>query len=172
MVPIRALPNEKNTGYHMTITLGKLPSINANKNKTKSYDDDVDDKNDHSYPSLTNGINKKKKVLGVTGSDNSSVKKPGDNQLKAFRSTYESFPEETPWSASSSSTLKRAKSDDMLPRLNSKSLITTDTRRRDVSPLVHDTKSYTNGSSSKRGNISDDDEENFNPHQNSKVILS
>ncbi len=95
------------------------------------------------------------------------MKKSTNNEPKAFRSTYESFPEETPWSAST--TLKMTKSDDMLPRLNTKSSITSDTKRKTVSPLVHDTKSYTNGSLSKRDHVSDDDEDSYG--QKSKVCF-
>jgi hypothetical protein len=95
------------------------------------------------------------------------MKKPNDNEPRAFRSTYESFPEETPWSLSS--TLKTTKSDDMLPRLYTKPSITNDTRKRDMSPLVRDTKPFTNGSISRRDKGSDDDD--FNRQQKSKVNL-
>ncbi len=146
---------DKTTDYRSRITSEKLPSLNTNKTKTKLYSDD-----DDIYPTSTNNFNKKKKVLGET--------KSNDNEPKAFRSTYEPFPEETPWS--SSSVLKPSKSDDILPRLYTKPLVTNDTKRRDMSPLVHDTKLYTTGSLSKRNNHSDD-EDYFNRQQKSKVIV-
>jgi len=149
----------KTTDYRSRITSEKLPSLNINKTKTKLYsdDDDID-------PISTNNFKKKKKVLGET----TTIKKSNDNEPKAFRSTYEPFPDETPWS--SSSILKPSKSDDMLPRLYTKPLGTNDTKRRDMSPLVHDTKLYTTGSLSKRTNHSDD-EDYFNQQQKSKVIF-
>ncbi|UJR21281.1 hypothetical protein I4U23_024373 [Adineta vaga] len=151
---------EKNTDPRSKITSEKLPSINLNKSKTKAYSDDENEEESHGYT-------KKKKVLGTTNSNQASLKKTHDNQLKAFRSTYESFPEETPWSISTS-LLKATKSDDTLSRLNTRTSLTNDLRRRDVSPLVHDLRSYTNGSSFKRDNYNDDEEQNFNYSQKSK----
>ncbi len=147
------------------MTLEKLPSIHTNKNKTKLYSDDDDI--DHNYSSSTKDFDKKKKVLGGTTSNDKSMKKSNDNELKAFRSTFEPFPEETPWSPSSM--LKPTKNDDMLPRLYTKPPITNDIKRPGMSPLVHDTRSYTNGSFSKRHNS--DDEDDLYGQQKSKVIF-
>jgi hypothetical protein len=155
----------KNTDYRSKITSEKLPSINASKNKIKLYSDDDNDQN---YSSSPKDFNKKKKLLGTTTNYDKSIKKSSDNEPKAFRSAYESFPEETPWA--SSPMLRPTKSDDTLPRLYTKPSITSDIKRRDVSPLVHDTKSYSTGSLSKRYNHSDD-EDDFNRQQKSKVIF-
>ncbi|CAF4587684.1 unnamed protein product, partial [Rotaria sp. Silwood2] len=148
----------KNTDYHSKITSEKLPSIYTNKNKIKAASDDDDD-DDNIKSSSTNDFNKKKKIVGGNKSNDTSIKRSTNNDPKAFRSTYESFPEETPWSTSS--TLKLTKSEDMLPRFSTKSSITNDSKRRNMSPLVHDTKSYTNGSLSKRNNASDDEEDYY-----------
>ncbi|CAF4535226.1 unnamed protein product, partial [Rotaria sp. Silwood2] len=148
----------KNTDYHSKITSEKLPSIYTNKNKIKAASDDDDD-DDNIKSSSTNDFNKKKKIVGGNKSNDTSIKRSTSNDPKAFRSTYESFPEETPWSTSS--TLKLTKSEDMLPRFSTKSSITNDSKRRNMSPLVHDTKSYTNGSLSKRNNASDDEEDYY-----------
>jgi hypothetical protein len=106
-------------------------------------------------------LNKKKKVTGITNQDtNVSMKKSTDNEPKSFRSTYEPYPEEAPWSS------KTTKSDDITSRLYTKPSITNDPTKR-ISPLVHDTKSYASGLTSKRGNLSDDDD--FMGKQKSKV---
>ena len=146
-------PKFKSASYHSNITSEKLPSINTNKNKPKVFSDDDDD-----YSRLDNEMNKKKKVLG--GANNiptRPMKKSNENEPKAFRSTYESFPEETPWSLSSM--LKPTKTDETLPRLYPKLSTNSDTKKRGVSPLVHDTKSYTNGSRFKRDENSDDEDD-------------
>ncbi|CAF3709253.1 unnamed protein product [Adineta steineri] len=150
------------------ITSEKLPSITTNKNKIKTYSDDEDDDNKNNLSPL-NGLNKKKKVVGAPNTNVIPKKNLRDNETKAFRSTYEAFPEETPWSTPSTA-LKLARSDDILTRLNTKSSLTGDTKRRDVSPLIRDTKSYTNNSSLKRDNNSDDDDEDYNRLQKSKPI--
>lgn len=51
----------KSSDNRTKITSEKLPSINATKNKTKSYSDDDDDDVNHNYSSTTNDFNKKKK---------------------------------------------------------------------------------------------------------------
>jgi hypothetical protein len=66
--------------------------------------------------------------------------------------------------------LKTTKSDDTLPRLYAKPPLSSDIKRRGLSPLVHDTKSYTNGSTFKRDNNSDG-EDDFMRQQKLKVIL-
>ena len=154
--------------YHSKITSEKLPSITAKKTTTSKFNSDDDD-DDDIFPGK-NELNKKKKLTGATSyntSNDRSTKKSNENEPKAFRATFESFPEDTPWSASTSSKLKPTKSDTTLPRLYSKPSSTYDTKRRDVSPLVHDTKPYTNGSTWKRDNHSDDEDDYLK--QKSKV---
>ncbi|CAM4789774.1 unnamed protein product [Rotaria magnacalcarata] len=149
----------KNTDYHSRMTTEKLPSIFPSKTKTKAYSDNDDDDDDvyRSKSSIGNDFNKKKKVTGPIQNNDAATKRSSSNEPKPFRSTYEPFPEETPWSASSP--LKLRKSDDMLSKLHSKSSIVSDSKRRNMSPLVHDTKSYTNGLLSKRNNGSDDEDD-------------
>ncbi|CAF1658807.1 unnamed protein product [Rotaria magnacalcarata] len=149
----------KNTDYHSRMTTEKLPSIFPSKTKTKAYSDNDDDDDDvyRSKSSIGNDFNKKKKVTGPIKNNDAVTKRSSSNEPKPFRSTYEPFPEETPWSASSP--LKLRKSDDMLSKLHSKSSIVSDSKRRNMSPLVHDTKSYTNGLLSKRNNGSDDEDD-------------
>ncbi|CAF1224485.1 unnamed protein product [Rotaria sordida] len=152
--------NNDNKYSKAKITSEKLPNIFTNKNKIKAANDDDDDDDDDDVKlSSTNDYNKKKKVLGGNQSNDTLIKRSTSNDPKAFRSTYESFPEETPWSTSS--TLKITKSEDMLSRFSPKLSITNDTKRRNLSPLIHDTKSYTNGSLSKRDNVSDDEEDYY-----------
>ena len=117
-------------------------------------------------------LNKKKKLIGATGNnDNERLKKRvNGDEPKAFRATFESFPEEAPWSVSTSSKLKPAKSETTLPKLYSKPSSTYDTKRRDVSPLIHDAKPYSNGSTFKRDNHSDDDDDDYS-RQKSKVLF-
>ncbi|CAF0976467.1 unnamed protein product [Rotaria sp. Silwood1] len=156
----------KNTDYHSKITSEKLPNIFTNKNRIRAASDDDDDDDNDVKSSSINDFSKKKKLVGGNKSTDMLMKRSASSDPKAFRSTYESFPEETPWSTSS--TLKLTKSEDMLPKFNTKSSITSDTKRRNMSPLVHDTKSYTNGSLSKRDNVSDD-EEDYYGQQKSKL---
>ncbi|CAF0874381.1 unnamed protein product [Adineta ricciae] len=154
----------KDTDSHTKITSQKLPDINMNKSKSKTYSD-----GENEDRPLSNGLLKKKKLLGTSNNNQSSLQKSRDNELKAFRSTYESFPEDTPWSISTS-VLKSTRSDDILSRFNTRTSLANDSKRRDVSPLVRDLKSYTNGSSShKHDNYSDDDEHNNNYSQRSKT---
>jgi hypothetical protein len=158
----------KNSDNRSRITSEKLPSIT--KNNTKSYsDDDDDDVYVRNKTSPTNGINKKKKVLGGVGYNDTSTKKSNTNDPKAFRSTYEPFPEETPWTSSSG--FKSTRNDDMFPKLNTKSSIIGDTKRRDISPLVRDTKSYSTNSLSKR-NVGSDNEDDYTRQQKAKVIFN
>ncbi|CAF4452585.1 unnamed protein product, partial [Rotaria magnacalcarata] len=84
------------------------------KTKTKAYSDNDDDDDDvyRSKSSIGNDFNKKKKVTGPIQNNDAATKRSSSNEPKPFRSTYEPFPEETPWSASSP--LKLRKSDDML----------------------------------------------------------
>ncbi|CAF3692529.1 unnamed protein product [Rotaria socialis] len=161
----------KNTDYHSRMTTEKLPSIFPGKAKTKAYsdnDDDDDDDDDvyRSKSSMGNDFSKKKKVIGPITNNNAATKRSSSNEPKPFRSTYEPFPEETPWSISSA--LKLTKSDDMLSKLHSNSSILSDSKRRNMSPLVHDTKSYTNGSLSKR-NYGSDDEDDIYKQQKPKL---
>jgi hypothetical protein len=143
------------------MTSEKLPSIN--KNTSKAYSDDDDD----IYSSSKNDFNKNKKVFGTTNNNDRSIKKSNDNEPKAFRSTFEPFPDDT--LGSLSSMLKPTKSDDTLPRVYGKPPFSSDTKRRGVSPLVHDTKPYTNGSTFKRNNNSDG-EDDYMRQQKLKVI--
>jgi len=114
----------------------------------------------------TSGINKKKKVIGATGNSNDvPIKKLNSNEPKSFRSQYEPFPEQAPWS---SPTIKTTKPDDNTSRLYTKPLLTNDLTKRTISPLVHDTKPYNSSSISKRNNFSDDDDD-FNQKQKLKV---
>ena len=78
------------------------------------------------------------------------------------------MPEETPWLTSFPSTLR--KSDDTLPILQAKSSTMNDTRRRNMSSIVYDTKSYPTSSPSKRDSASDD-EGNFDRQEKSKVTF-
>ncbi len=111
-------------------------------------------------------MNKKKKVIGVASSNHDvTSKKSNDHEPKSFRSSYEPFPEETPWSLSSK---KTTKPDDIISRSYIKPPITSDSTKRMMSPLVHDTKSYNIPSISKRDNLSDDDD-SFNRKQKIKV---
>jgi hypothetical protein len=154
---------DKTPPYRPRITSEKLPSLNTNKHQTKVYSDD----DDRDYFPAKNDLNKNKTVSARITSHNRSIKKSDDNEPKAFRSTYEPFPEETPWS--SSSMLKLSKNDETFPRLNTKSSVINETKRKGMSPLIHDTKSYSNGSLSKRND--DDDDDDFNHQQKSKVIF-
>lgn len=107
----------------------------------------------------TNGFNKKKKVIGAAANqnnNNTSIKKPSSDEPKSFRSSYEPFPEDTPWS--SSRTTKTTKPDDIITRSFAKPLLTNDPIKR-MSPLVHDIKPYGSGSLLKRDNLSDDDDD-------------
>jgi hypothetical protein len=177
--------NRNNTDYRSTINSTKLPNLDLNKTKTKTsghetYDEDDDDirsrpnisrsiydNNDHNQSNLTStsGFNKKKKVIGATGND-VSIKKSNSNEPKSFRSSYEPFPEEAPWS---SSTIKTTKPDDNISKFYTKPLLTNDSTKRTMSPLVHDTKPYNSSSITKRSNRSDDDDDDFNQKQKLKV---
>lgn len=147
---------DKPTGASRSkITLEKLPSINSKKTTNRFISDDDDD-----IIQTKNDLNKKKKLIGTTGNnDNDRLKKKvNDNEPKAFRATFESFPEETPWSTSTSSKLQPARSESTLPKLYSKPSSTYDIKRRDVSPLIHDAKPYSNGSTFKRDYSDDEDD--------------
>lgn len=161
----------KNISYTSKITSEKLPSIHANKTTRKMYSDDDDDDNndkDRSSSSSSSDFYKKKNITGTSKTNNTLVKKSTDNEPKPFRATYEPFPEESPWSMASP--LKSTKSDDTLLKLYTKPSIANDTKRRNISPLVHDTKPYTYGSLSKRDNVTNDDDDLYN-QQKSKVTF-
>ncbi len=164
----RKYPKEKPTEYRSKITSEKLPSINTNRNKAKVDSDE--EENDR--VSVKHDLNKKKKVLGTINTNHQPMKKAIDNEPKAFRSTYEIFPEETPWS--SITMLKPSKSEDMLPRLYTKPSVANETKKRHISPLVHDTKSYKNSSSLKHddNNSDGDQDENWNPQRKFKTSSS
>lgn len=123
-----------------------------------------------------NGFNKKKKVIGASNqtttttttnnnNNNTSIKKPNTNEIKSFRSSYETLPEEAPWSSSS---IKTTKPDDISSRSFTKPTFSNDALKR-TSPLINDIKPYSSGSTIKRDNFSDEDDDLYGK-QKSKVI--
>lgn len=145
--------NGKNGSQRTKITSEKLPDINLSKSRTRALSED-DDESDMKR----NGSFGKRRVLGVTNGVPFSSRNARGTETQGFRTTYESFPEETPWSMSSSR-LKSTKSDELLSKLNTRSSLKGDSSRRDVSPLVRDMKPYGNGVTGKRDNHSDDEYE-------------
>ena len=137
------------SGYPSAINTNKLPSIHGKKTFSDDDDDDV-------RSSALNDSLKKKKVLGPSTVSNVVKRTSNDQHPVAFRSTYESFPEEMPWSSTSIG--KGSKTDDQLPKLYSKPLMSNSARKRDVSPLVHDTKPPPYGSTARNHYGSDDDD--------------
>jgi hypothetical protein len=97
------------------------------------------------------------------------MKKSNDNEPKSFRVPYEPFPEDAPWSLS---TNKTSKIDDKTPKPYAKPPITNDFMKRNVSPLVRDTKPSITGSIHKRDNTSDNDDDDYDRRLKSKVIYS
>lgn len=83
---------------------------------------------------------RKRSIRGKSTANRSS-KDGSDDDLRltkpwtTFRVSYETFPEETLWSSS--------EYDDKAARLTSNSSVNNSTRKRDVSPLLHDTKPST-----------------------------
>lgn len=149
--------DEKGNEYR-PIDTNRLPSIRAKTTSFRGHHDDDDDDDDIQTDRAINGSLKKKKVLGPTNTNGLAKKSEKDQSSLAFRAPYESFPEETPWTTPSNG--KTSRFDETLPRLSTKTSLTNSTRKRDVSPLVHDTKFSTYGSSIKKSYGSDDDDTN------------
>ena len=172
----------------------KLPTLDLNKtkgkrsgNETYSESDHDDDRTTPSRPNITRstadadrrdqsttstatGFNKKKKLIGASTGNNDndlSTKKSDDNQPKSFRSSYEGYPEESPWSAGK----KPTKPDDLSSRSFNKPSANSDFNKRTTSPLVHDTKPYGSSSLSNRKKGSDDDDDEFNGKPKPKVRI-
>jgi hypothetical protein len=186
--------NKKTTDYRSTKNPTILPSLDLNKikKKTPGYetysenDDDDDiirsrsnvprpesDRTDRSRSlnppniSATSGLNKKKKVIGAANSNNDlPYKKSTTNEPKSFRSTYEPFPEDALWSSSKPKPTKNDSAIPPIPYLRPS--ITNDLSKRNISPLIHDTKLSNSGSLSKRNNASDDDDD-FSRREKAKV---
>ena len=186
--------------YYSTNTSTKLENLGINKTKTKasghdtySEDDDndwhrsssrpkissqtFDDNNNYHNPSLNqsnssskSGINKKRKVVGASGSNRStSIRTYNDDGPKSFRTSFETLPEETPWSPS----MKAAtKSDDFKPKVSARSSLTNDITKRTSSPLVNDIRPYSMKSMSKHINSSDEDDDAFDQKPKAKVRAS
>ncbi|CAF0745554.1 unnamed protein product [Adineta steineri] len=180
--------NPKHRDFRSSNDLSKLPAVALNKPKTKTsgYDtysegenDDYNKKRLGSRPNIssspppesdrnrplnvtslasTSGFNKKKKVIGASNTSNIDqlIKKPSTNEPKSFRSSYEPFPEEAPWSSSMIKTTKH--DENMPPKPYSKLPLTGDPMKRNLSPLVHDTKPYSKSPISKNDFGSDDDD--------------
>lgn len=180
----------KPSGKLPNLDLGKTKPFRRNGNETYSENDDDDqdvvsrsrphvpridlgklDSNGSSNPTGT--WNKKKKLVG-TGSDDRDgisdlpMKKSSDLNPKSFRSSFETLPEEAPWSSSSAS--KPAKTDSLSWKAGSKPPFSSDSFKRDQSPLTRDTKLPPVGPPSKRDNFSDDENDNsFTRAQKAKV---
>ncbi|CAF0929160.1 unnamed protein product [Adineta ricciae] len=106
-----------------------------------------------SAAAATAGFNKKKKVVGTgaVGNYDLPTNKSTLNEPKPFRSTYEPFPDDIPWTSSS---IRSTKLDSTL---TPKPSMINDPLKRSVSPLVRDSKPITS-TLSKPGKINDDDE--------------
>lgn len=61
-----------------------------------------------------------------------------NEQLAPFRANFQSFPEEAPWLSNSTRNRKNGP-EDLSTRFNSNSQVSSRSRKRDISPLVHDT---------------------------------
>ena len=185
---------KKSTDYRQMTNSMKLPTLDLNKtkgkqsgNQTYSESDHEDDtparsRQNYSRPtvdsdrrdtptasSAAGGLNKKKKLIGASSEshDNDlSTKKSNDSQPKSFRSSYEPFPEESPWSASGK---KTTKPDDLSARSFGKPSTSSDFNKRTTSPLVHDIKPYGSGALSKRDKDSGDEDDDFNGKAKLKV---
>ncbi|CAF0906283.1 unnamed protein product [Rotaria sordida] len=193
--------NKFNTDYRSITNSTKLPNIDLNKTKPKisGHDTYSEDENDdynnnvhsrvrpvvspvdfdnkyrnHSLnplnSSTTNTFNKKKKKLigPPSGNKDTLSKKSNDNEPKSYRASYEPFPEEVPFS---SSTKKTIKTDDTMPKPFTRSSISNEPTKRQISPLIHDTKSYHSSSISKGANYSDNDDDDFNQKQKHKSTI-
>ena len=180
MKPPAKLPN---------LDLTKAKPIHRNGNETYSENDDDDqDVVSRSRPNVpridlgkldtggssnqTGTWNKKKKPVGTDSGDRDGIsdlpkKKSSDLNPKSFRSSFETLPEEAPWSSSAS---KPAKSDSLSWKAGSKPPFSSDSFKRDQSPLTRDNKLPPLGSHSKRDNLSDDENDNsFTRAQKAKV---
>lgn len=184
---------KKSTDYRQMTNSVKLPILDLNKTKGKQsgnqtysesdHEDDTparsranfsrptvdSDRHDIPTTSSAGGMNKKKKLIGASSGshDNDlSTKKSNDSQPKSFRSSYEPFPEESPWSASGK---KVGKPDDLSARSFGKPSTSSDFNKRTTSPLVHDTKPYGSSALSKRDKDSGDEDDEFNGKGKLKV---
>ena len=125
-----------------------------------------------SATAATAGFNKKKKVVGTgaVGNYDLPTNESTFNEPKPFRSSYETFPDDIPWTSSS---IRSTKLDSTLtPKPYVNPSIISDPLRRSVSPLVRDSKPIT-GTLSKSGRTSDNDEYDYKygspPNDKNKV---
>lgn len=175
-----------------SITINK-PKPKVSARDTYSEDDDDDDENkkprshvrpvvsptdnDTNYNSRslnqpnatsnTNPFNKKKKVIGGSNAANRDAtnKRPNDDELKPYRSTYESYPDNSPWS---SSTKKITHTDDTAQKPLSKAAIPLDSTKHNARAFNNDLKSYNSGLTLKGANYSDN-EDDYNKNNKNKV---
>ncbi|UJR28177.1 hypothetical protein I4U23_009430 [Adineta vaga] len=116
----------------------------------------------------TSGFNKKKKLIGAgNGNNDLSTHRSTTSETKPFRSTYETFPDDIPWTSSSN---KSTKLDNTLtPKSYVKQPMINDPLKRSMSPLVRDFKSHTSTSLSKPEKDSDDEiNDKYNTFQKDK----
>lgn len=174
--------------------MNKLPNLDLNKTQKKrsghdthsASDDEERDSLSHLRPNIshpisnikqrdqsfnlpsltsTGGLNTKKATSTIGTKSDLPTKKSNDNEPKSFRTAYEQFPEESPWSTGIK---KPVKYDELTSKSFNKPSITNDLNKRISSPLVRDTKPFNSSTIQKRDNASDDDD-GFNQKSKAKV---